>query len=92
MNIPVEDIIYVEAEHVYIRIHLRNQKPLLHRNSMQRFMSKLPAGRFIQVHRSYIINGHFVKRWDNNKIYMPGREVPISRSRRKDINKLLMSA
>jgi DNA-binding LytR/AlgR family response regulator len=91
-NIPVEDIIFVQAEHVYIRIHLSNKRQLLHRNSMQRFLSKLPAERFIQVHRSYIVNGHFIKSWDNEKVYMPGCEVPISRSRRKAIDARLMSA
>ena len=91
-RIPFEEILFVQAEHVYIRIHLVNQKQLLHRISLQCFMSKLNTDNFLQIHRSYIINTRFIKRWDNDRAYLPGYEVPISRSRRKVIDKLMLSA
>lgn len=91
-RIQLEDILFVQAEHVYIRIHLVNQKTLLHRISLQRFMSKLISENFIQIHRSYVINMHFIKHWDNDRAYLPGYEVPISRSRRKVIKQMMLSA
>lgn len=91
LNIPFKDILFIQAEHVYIRLHLVNNQQLLHRISLGAFIKKLPQREFVQVHRSFVINKKQVNHWNNGKINIQGRIIPISRSRRKTVNQYLLA-
>ncbi len=53
--IPVEKICYIEAQDDYVMIYSELGRHLKER-TMKYFMEHLPAGQFLQIHRSYIIN------------------------------------
>jgi len=53
--IPVDSIWYLEAQDDYVKIH-SEQGSYLKEKTMKYFMQNLPYGRFIQIHRSYIVN------------------------------------
>ena len=53
--IPVDTIWYIEAQDDYVMVHSESGNHLKEK-TMKYFMQNLPRGRFIQIHRSYIIN------------------------------------
>ncbi len=53
--IPVEDILFLQAEGDYVMIYTAKNR-YLKEQTMKTFESELPKNRFIRVHRSYIVN------------------------------------
>ena len=88
-NLAIDDIVYLQADHVYVRIYLRNEQCILIRNSLTWLIGRLPADRFVQVHRSYAVNLTLVTRWSRQSVFLHTREIPVSRSRQKEVNELL---
>jgi len=81
--IAVNDILYLQTDHIYVRVHLLNGKKIVLRNSLKEMLEQLPEKQFIQTHRSFAINSNRVSHWDHQFIYLDGKEIPMSRSRRK---------
>jgi len=59
--IPVEDILYLEAEGDYVMIHTKEAKHLKEK-TMKYFESHLDPSQYIRIHRSYIVNAKFIDR------------------------------
>ena len=59
--IPVDDIIFLEAEGDYVMIHTAESKHLKEK-TMKYFETHLDPERFIRVHRSSIVNADFIHR------------------------------
>lgn len=55
VKIPVADILYIEGLADYLKIHIKDRKPVLARMPMKDMMEKLPSADFIRVHRSFIL-------------------------------------
>ena len=53
--IPVQDIDFIEADGDYVKLHTP-KKAFLKEKTMKYFEENLPAGQFIRIHRSYIVN------------------------------------
>jgi DNA-binding LytR/AlgR family response regulator len=56
LKIDIAEIIYIEGLNDYLRIHLRNKKPVVARMTLKALYEKLPANDFLRVHRSYIVS------------------------------------
>ncbi|MEM7374902.1 MAG: response regulator transcription factor [Bacteroidota bacterium] len=83
LHIPIQDILYLKSDHVYVEILLNDNSSINTRIPLAQLMEKLPVGCFVQTHRSYIINLCQVTQWDNVNIYIQSQRIPVSRSRRK---------
>jgi len=59
--IPVDDVIFLEAEGDYVMIHTRDNR-FLKEKTMKYFENHLDPERFIRIHRSYIIHASFIDR------------------------------
>ena len=59
--IPVNDVIYLEAEGDYVMIHTKDNKHLKEK-TMKYFETHLDPERFIRVHRSSIVNADHIHR------------------------------
>ncbi len=59
--VPVEDIIYLEAEGDYVMIHTADARHLKEK-TMKYFETHLDPGQFIRIHRSFIVNAKFIDR------------------------------
>lgn len=58
--IKIADLIYVEAEGNYISLHTEKTKHLLY-ETLTHFETKLNPKNFVRIHRSTIVNLHFIK-------------------------------
>lgn len=79
VRVRISDITYVEGMSEYLKIHLRNDKPLVVLYTMKRLEEQLPCSRFMRIHRSYIINLSEVKMVGKGRVLLDeGIELPIS--------------
>lgn len=83
--VPVSEILYIKADHVYVQIHTRAGDRIVQRRSLTETLSQLPEGNFIQTHRSFAVNMHQLSHWDDRHVYVGDHPVPVSRSRRQAV-------
>lgn len=55
IKINFQDILYVESMDDYIRIYIRQGKPIITLMRLKSFLEKLPADDFQRIHRRYIV-------------------------------------
>ncbi|HVS93541.1 MAG TPA: LytTR family DNA-binding domain-containing protein [Mucilaginibacter sp.] len=56
VRIALDDILYIEGLKDYVKVHLKSsEKALLSLTSLKALEEKLPAKRFMRVHRSFIV-------------------------------------
>jgi DNA-binding LytR/AlgR family response regulator len=90
--IPIDSIIYLKADHVYVHIYRKNNKNIMQRSSLKDLLNQLPANQFLQTHRSYAVNIKFARQWTNDHIALGKDIIPISRSKKKEVLDLLNQA
>ena len=79
IRIGLDDIRYIESQHEYVKIHLTNSKPVMTQLSMKSMEELLPSGRFMRVHRSYIVNLAKVSVIERNRIVFDNKVyIPVS--------------
>ncbi len=71
------DILYLEAMDNYVRIYLYSSKPLLPQMSLKTILSLLPAGKFVRVHKSYVIPLSRIARYTRSQVWLKQVEQPI---------------
>lgn len=87
-KIKLSDIKWIKSEGNYLDIFCISSKYLV-RLSLKEFLSNLPEDTFIQIHRSYIVNIHFVDAFGHRMIKIGNTYIPIGQSYVENIqNKL----
>ena len=92
--LPVSDIRWIEAEENYVRICTATESHLL-RETIGRVESRLDPQIFLRVHRSAIVNLHYVREvineadGDATVMLLSGEKIRMSRSYRSRIRKLI---
>jgi DNA-binding LytR/AlgR family response regulator len=70
------DIRYIEGLKDYVVIHTCNQK-LITAMNLKTIHQKLPAGAFLRVSKSYVVNAAYIESFDNHNIYIGETEIPL---------------
>lgn len=83
-KILINEIVYIESMGDYIRFFLEDKK-IVTLLSMSKIIELLPNEKFIQIHRSYIINFEKINFIQNNIISIGKYQLPISKSRKKEL-------
>ena len=72
------NIIYIEGLKEYVRVYTTNSdKPVLSLSSLKVLEKRLPAGRFMRVHRSFIVNLEKIDTIDRSRIVFGKKYIPI---------------
>lgn len=84
VKVNYADIRYIEGMKDYLKIHTVNQTIVTH-HTMKAMEEQLPSGKFMRVHKSYIIALNAIKAIDGNIIYldMDKAEIPLGNSFRE---------
>lgn len=79
-KVAINDIEYTEANADYVNLVAGDAKYVIH-SSMKNIEARLPAKKFVRVHRSFIVNLSKVKTVEENTLYMStkGLTIPIGR-------------
>jgi two-component system LytT family response regulator len=81
VKISIPDITHVEGMKDYIKIHLQSApKPVLTKSTLKGIEEKLPADKFMRIHKSFIINVEKVNSIRNHQITIGKFEIPVSES------------
>lgn len=97
VNIDSDSIIYIEGMKDYVRIHTDSEN-IISRITIKSLLERLPADRFLRIHKSYVINIKRVKAFDISNIILhtvspdgSPVELPVGASFRSDILETLFS-
>lgn len=86
IQIELDKILYIEGLKDYIKIHLEGiEKPILSLISMRSMEEKLPAERFIRIHRSFIVQKQKIKIIDKGRIVFGKDYIPVSDSYKQEL-------
>ncbi len=94
--VQLANVSHLESNDYYINLHQPNNRVDLIRRSMNEVEKQMPPY-FMRIHRSHIINMHFVEGIQREKsggsrvLMKDGKRLPISRSRYQSVKKRLIS-
>ena len=83
-KINIDDILYLESDHVYVNIYTTGKKYLV-RTSLQQYAEKLDKDKFIRIHRGYIVNWHKITKVALTELTIGDKALPISRTYRDEL-------
>jgi len=84
---PVE-IDFIRSEGIYLEI-ISGDKKWLVRDSFERLMERLSHPRFVRVHKSYCINIDRIDEVETEFVKIGNTEIPLGRSRKEELFKIL---
>lgn len=93
-KIRIEDILYIEALENYIAIQTAQRRVISHL-TLKSVMDNLPASKFLQPHKSFIVAIDKINSIEGNIIHVHNFQVPISKYQKEEVmekivnNKLL---
>lgn len=90
VQIPLEKILYIEGLKDYVKIYQEGEnKAILSLVSMKAMEEKLPADRFIRVHRSFIVQKSKIKIMDRGRIVFGKEYIPVSDNYKQKLQQYL---
>lgn len=78
----LKDILYVEGLKNYVSIYLQNERVITY-STLKNIKENLPASKFIQTHKSYIISIKHIDKIDNDSVWIQKKELPIGNTYKK---------
>lgn len=90
IKICIPDILFIESLADYIKIHLHGST-VVTRETMSSIEAKLPQQDFIRIHRSFVISIKAIESFTNEYIEINRKQIPISRSYKKEVLERLES-
>ena len=84
IKLKLSDILLIEAQGDYIEIKTTKSVFRVH-STLKKIKEKLPDTRFLQIHRSYIINFTQIIDIEDNSVLIDKSVIPISRSNRPEL-------
>lgn len=94
-KVNLDELLFVEAMENYVALYTPDKKLITH-STLKALQEKLPAGQFIQPHKSYIVNIQGIQSIEGNILHVGGKyQIPISKYQKDEImekivnNKLL---
>lgn len=90
LKIYVSKIKWIEAYGDYIKVVTDDETHLV-LSTMKGFEKELPEGKFIRVHKSFIINLARVEKFNNKFAEIGSTKIPLSRNKKEEIIKAIES-
>ncbi|WP_163715482.1 LytR/AlgR family response regulator transcription factor [Mangrovibacterium lignilyticum] len=84
IKIDFTEILFIESLSDYVKIHL-SDKTVTTRDTIANIESKLPQKDFLRTHRSFIVSVSKIDSFTNEYIEIGRKQIPISRSYKKEI-------
>lgn len=88
VHIPVGAIQYVEGRNNYACFHLDHREDVITQKPLKDVLQELPEGKFVRIHRSYIVPVWRIQRRTASSVQLLGvsKPLPIGRSHKKSLD------
>jgi DNA-binding LytR/AlgR family response regulator len=89
-ELKFDDISHFQSIGNYVRIFFKTQKkPIMVYDSLKNILSNVPAEKYIQTHKSYIVNIEFIKNIDKGLVILVDNiQIPLGRKFELLVNKM----
>ncbi|HEX4877146.1 MAG TPA: LytTR family DNA-binding domain-containing protein [Chitinophagaceae bacterium] len=87
-KLDLNDIYILESKGDYVKIQLADKYHIIH-STLKAMEDRLPASKFLRVHRSYIVAKDKIDYLEDNVLYLNNVPVPVSESYRAELFKQL---
>ena len=84
----IEDIHFLEAMGDYVKVFTQQKFHAIH-TTLKNVEDKLPANKFLRVHRSYIVALNKIEKIEEGVIVINSKTVPVADAYRSTLNKRL---
>lgn len=75
-KVKVAEIFYIKSELDYVNVYT-NSETIMVLESLTSWEERLKAYGFLRIHRSYVVNGHLVRKIHPNKVEIGSNSIPI---------------
>ena len=87
-RISIDDILFLEAMGDYVKVHTAQKFHVVHA-TLKSIEEKLPASKFIRVHRSYIVAINKIDYIQEGTISIGKTTIPVADTHKSNLNKRL---
>ncbi len=77
VTIPLAAIQYIEARNNYACLHLDHQEDVVSQITMKALLEMLPEGKFVRIHRSFIVPVHRIESKKATAVKLVGVDTPL---------------
>jgi DNA-binding LytR/AlgR family response regulator len=85
-RLSLDDILYAEAMGDYVKLHTPTKFYAIH-TTLKAVEERLPPGKFLRVHRSYIVAVSKIETIQDGAIIINGKPLPVADAYRSALNK-----
>ena len=87
IHLPLSAIQYIEGRNNYACFHLDNREDVVSQIALKSVMDLLPAGKFVRIHRSYIVPLWRIEKRTAADVHLMGVEakLPVGRSFKENL-------
>ena len=79
------DLLFLEGYGNFVKCRLASGRTLLTADTLKHLESELPAGQFLRIHKSYVVNLTQVERLSGNVLQVGTHEVPVGTTYRQEV-------
>lgn len=91
--VPHEDIVYCQSNGNYTELFLSTNEKIMASKTLKYFGEILPQEQFLRIHKSYIVNLRYLKKYlktDGGVVFLGNNiTLPVSRTNREKLLKLI---
>lgn len=90
IKVFIKEINWVEGFGDYIKL-ITDDSSILVLSTMKNFLGKLPEGKFLRIHKSYIVNLEKVDKFNTAIVEIRGKQLPLSRHKKDQLEEALVN-
>jgi len=83
-KVYIRDIKWIEALGDYVKV-VTEENSLVVLSTMKAFEKELPEGKFLRIHKSYIVNLDKIDRFNSKNVEVGAYEIPLSRNKKTQL-------
>lgn len=87
VTVPLAAIQYIESRNNYACLHLDHQEDIVSQITLKSLLEQLPEGKFIRIHRSYIVPVHRIEHKTATSVKLIGvdKPLPVGRAHKENL-------
>ena len=91
VTVPLAAIQYIEARNNYACLHLDHQADVVSQVTLKALLDLLPEGKFVRIHRSYIVPVHRIESRKASSVKLVGVDtpLPVGRAHKENLKETL---